>query len=265
MSASLQRLWFFLFCLLAGECFADDYFYRADSREPGEFQSRRIPGPGIYSRGVDDAYDANGARIPNVSLYRHALGTPDGNTRYDDGYVSTTRSLTMAHNIGQQMLGAYSRYYIYVIVPGPNLYDVNAVLGRYSPHPMEGEFAALGGIPWSQVAGWYVVEWGRMNPVMVRNPRHQPRIYASTRLPLLGESYRLAGFPENHRAWREPPWANYAAPGCGATPRKRSLMPVDVCLKNQVDMANEKFVQFSKLVRRRLAALSVTPSSYYQE
>ncbi len=54
-----------------------------------------------------------------------------------------------ALRIGQNVLSGLSVYYIYVIDSAPNILDVNAVLGRYSPHPGEFEFAALRGVPLS--------------------------------------------------------------------------------------------------------------------
>lgn len=109
-------------------------------------------------RGQQEAYE-RGTPI-NINLYDHARGTVTGNTRYNDGYVSTTTTLRQAHLIGQNLLGSYNEYYIYVVAPAPNLFDVNGVLGRYSPYPSENEFAALGGIPLSQIIGWYRVSFG---------------------------------------------------------------------------------------------------------
>lgn len=145
--------WFVTLVFISSTSYAND-FYRADSRSPDEVRRSG----GLIPRGQDEAYE-RGTPI-NINLYDHARGTVTGNTRYNDGYVSTTTTLRQAHLIGQNMLGSFNEYYIYVIAPAPNLFDVNGILGTYSPYPSENEYAALGGVPLSQIIGWYRVTFG---------------------------------------------------------------------------------------------------------
>lgn len=154
-------------------------FFRADSRTPDEI--RRAGG--LLPRGQQEAYE-RGTPI-NINLYEHARGTVTGNTRYNDGYVSTTTTLRQAHLIGQNILGSYNEYYIYVVAPAPNLFDVNGVLGRYSPYPSENEFAALGGIPLSQIIGWYRVSFGAIEGECSETGITEEIYFKAYRLPLI--------------------------------------------------------------------------------
>ncbi|WP_150142371.1 enterotoxin A family protein [Candidatus Enterovibrio escicola] len=176
---------------------ASDYF-RDDSRTPNEV----IRSNGLLSRGHDNVYEYGTPQ--NISLYNHALGNVlTGNTRFNDGYISTTNSLTLAHNFGQNLLGGQSVYYIYVIASAPNIFDLNGVLGRYSPHPSEYEFSALGGVPLSQIIGWYRVSFGVVDVSMSRNPAYYRTLFRALGIAPTEDGYRLAGFPDGHRAWRE--------------------------------------------------------------
>ncbi|MFJ7171660.1 enterotoxin A family protein [Citrobacter freundii] len=187
--------------------YADDYF-RADARPPDEVRRSG----GLIPRGQDEAYE-RGTPI-NINLYDHARGTPIGNTRYNDGYVSTTTTLRQAHIIGQNILGGFNEYYIYVIAAAPNLFDVNGVLGRYSPYPSENEYAALGGVPLSQIIGWYRVSFGVIQGEMQRNRDYRRDFFQGLSIAPNEDGYRIAGFPEGHQAWGEQPWRNYVEPQC---------------------------------------------------
>ncbi|MEB6310532.1 enterotoxin A family protein [Escherichia coli] len=194
----------FLYCVNASAI----ELYRADSRTPEDVENSG----GILSRGQSESYE-RGTPI-NINLFDHATGAPSGNTRYDDGYVSTTRTLSGAHNIGQNMFGGINEYYIYVIVGAPNMFDVNGVLRRYSPHPYEQEVAALGGIPLSQIVGWYRVSFGAIEGGMIRNPNYRGGLFRGLSIAPNSDGYRLAGFPDGHPAWRQEPWRNYAPAQC---------------------------------------------------
>ncbi|EEU0312790.1 Heat-labile enterotoxin IIA, A chain, partial [Escherichia coli] len=196
-------------CFLSYGANAND-FYRADSRTPKEI--RKLGG--LLPRGQDEAYERGTPQ--NINLYDHATGTPTGNSRYNDGFVSTTRTLTSAHNIGQNMFGGIDSYYIYVISAAPNMFDVNGVLGSYSPHPYEHEVAALGGIPWSQVIGWYFVSFGVIEGAMTRNPGYRADLFRGLAISPNEDGYRFAGFPDEHPAWREAPWRDYAPAQCAS-------------------------------------------------
>ncbi|KAF6589099.1 Heat-labile enterotoxin IIA, A chain [Cronobacter sp. EKM101R] len=205
-----------VFCLLiAASCAIStnvkaDELFRADSRPPKEVKKLG----GLLARGQDDAYERGTPQ--NINLFDHVRGAPTGNTRYDDGYVSTTRTLTQAHNIGQNMFGGVSGYYIYVIAPAPNMFDVNGVLRQYSPHPYENEVAALGGVPWSQIIGWYYVHFGVIEGGMTRNPGYRAGLFRGLDIATNEDGYRLAGFPDGHQAWREEPWRAHAPSQCAS-------------------------------------------------
>ncbi|HDI3215606.1 TPA: cholera enterotoxin catalytic subunit CtxA, partial [Vibrio cholerae] len=112
-----------------------------------------------------------------------------------------------------------STYYIYVIATAPNMFNVNDVLGAYSPHPDEQEVSALGGIPYSQIYGWYRVNFGVVDEQLYRNRGYRDRYYSNLDIAPAADGYALAGFPPEHRAWREEPWIHHAPPGCGNAPR----------------------------------------------
>ncbi|EOX7149555.1 enterotoxin A family protein, partial [Escherichia coli] len=112
----------------------------------------------------------------------------------------------------------------YVISPAPNMFDVNGVLGRYSPHPYENEVAALGGIPFSQIIGWYRVNFGVIETPMVRNRAYRSDLFHGLNIAPNEDGYRLAGFPDGHQAWREEPWRRYAPLQCSTDLRVISII-----------------------------------------
>ncbi|HDW8549928.1 TPA: enterotoxin A family protein [Escherichia coli] len=217
-------------------------FFRADSRTPDEI--RRAGG--LLPRGQQEAYE-RGTPI-NINLYDHARGTVTGNTRYNDGYVSTTTTLRQAHLIGQNLLGSYNEYYIYVVAPAPNLFDVNGVLGRYSPYPSENEFAALGGIPLSQIIGWYRVSFGVIEGGMQRNRHYRRDLFQGLSVAPNHDGYHLAGFPDGFAAWRELPWSAFAPEQCEQDYMVRNL---DVCDSYTNILSQNDLVAFKRFMRIR--------------
>ncbi len=222
--------------LLTNDVYANDLF-RADSRTPDQIRNAG----GLLPRGQDDAYE-RGTPI-NINLFDHVTGMPSGNTRYDDGYVSTTRTLNAAHNIGQNMFGGINEYYIYVISAAPNMFDVNGILGRYSPHPYENEVAALGGVPLSQIIGWYRVSFGIIEMPMIRNNSYRGDLFRGLSLAPNEDGYRLAGFPDGHQAWREEPWRRYAPLQCSTDLRANSLI---TCHSITNGLSQKKLSDFKK-------------------
>lgn len=212
-----QTVLLLLVLLLPVWASASDFFYRADSRTPDEIKHSR----GLLPRGENDYFE-RGTRM-NINLYDHAVGTPTGAARYDDGYVSTTRERDRAHYLGQQYLSGISEYYIYVIAPAPNLLPVNDVLQQYSPHPDELEYAAIGGIPLTQIYGWYRVHFGRIDDQgLRRNPAYRADLFRGLGTAAAHDVYGLAGFPAGHPAWTQRPWADFAPSGCRPGTKKRS-------------------------------------------
>ncbi|HEJ1200398.1 enterotoxin A family protein [Pseudomonas aeruginosa] len=228
---------------VAGLTLADDFLYRADFRTPEQI----IEAQAILTRGQSDSYE-RGTRI-NINLYDHAGGVVTGNTRYDSGYAGTTVSLSGAHAIGQTLFGGVSEYYIYVIRRAPNLIDVNGVLGRYSPHPEENEYAAIGGIALSQIRGWYRVNFGRIEGGMVTNSRYRADLYQNLDVAPVENSYQLAGFPQGHPAWREQPWVSHApSSSCSQRRELRDVDSEDECSAFGKELALTKLMTDNPLV-----------------
>ena len=238
-------LLFFSIAFFSVSSSAND-FYRADARTPEEI--RRAGG--LLPRGQNEAYD-RGTPV-NINLYDHARGTVTGNTRYNDGYVSTTTTLRQAHLIGQNILGSYNEYYIYVVTAAPNMFDVNGVLGRYSPHPSENEFAALGGIPLSQIIGWYRVSFGVIQGGMQRNRDYRGDLFRGLAVAPNEDGYQLAGFPDNFPAWRELPWSAFAPEQCA--PNNKAIK-VSSCTSATNVISKYDLTNFKQLLKRRSALM----------
>lgn len=246
-----------LVIFLSFPVFADDPpLYRADSRSPEDIQATN----GFNPRGFEEYFSRN--RPMNINLFTHAQGTQTGMARDNDGYVSTSYSMRSAHVVGQTILSGYPRYYIYVIATAPNLIDVNEVLGRFSPHPDEHEVAALGGIPWSQVMGWYTVTSGVISESMTQNRAYRPSLYENLHITPAWDAYQFAGFPIDHNAWRQFPWHNFVDL-CGvprivkrSTTVNRKELDAQACLQAQSKNAYQylenvrSLMHVSKIVKK---------------
>ncbi|QCT89649.1 enterotoxin A family protein [Escherichia sp. E4742] len=239
--------WFVTLVFISSTSYAND-FYRADSRSPDEVRRSG----GLIPRGQDEAYE-RGTPI-NINLYDHARGTVTGNTRYNDGYVSTTTTLRQAHLIGQNMLGSFNEYYIYVIAPAPNLFDVNGILGTYSPYPSENEYAALGGVPLSQIIGWYRVTFGAIEGGMHRNRNYRRDLFRGLSVAPNEDGYHLAGFPDEFPAWREYPWIEFAPDQCHQNNKTNSFLTCDF-ITNELSQAD--LLKFKKFIKRKSTLLTL--------
>lgn len=187
-------------------CNAQFRVWRADTRTPTEMRAAGLFAP----RGASQILQI----VPNVSMYNHAVGAPNGASRDNDGYVSTTASETTAVNFLRQMFNGNG--YVYEIAASANFIQVSGTLGQFSPYPNEQEYAALGGFSWDQVIRWRHYTNGVEDAAGLQdNNEYEGRIYNGLR-PTNGEP-RLAGFPSNHRAWGLSPWNAFAqgGPGCG--------------------------------------------------
>lgn len=233
--------------LISFPLYANDYF-RADSRTPDEVRRSG----GLLSRGQNEAYE-RGTPI-NINLYDHARGTATGNTRYNDGYVSTTTTLRQAHLLGQNMLGGFNEYYIYVVAAAPNLFDVNGVLGRYSPYPSENEYAALGGIPLSQIIGWYRVSFGVIEGGMQRNRDYRRDLFRGLSVAPNEDGYPIAGFPDHFQAWRELPWSEFAPAQCLGNNRVKNP---EVCNSATNKLSQHDLSDFKKFIKRKSALMTL--------
>ncbi|KAJ0348234.1 hypothetical protein COL154_013780, partial [Colletotrichum chrysophilum] len=84
--------------------------------------------------------------------------------------------------------------------------DTVGTLGKYSDFDEELEFAALGGIKYEQIVSWRQLK-GRNLGKSTMNKDFDKRKYGSAAAG--GVQYQLAGFPPNHKAWREEPWKSH--------------------------------------------------------
>ncbi|MBF1994034.1 heat-labile enterotoxin subunit alpha [Serratia symbiotica] len=210
-----------LFLIRSSACFAvlPLEVYRSVMEDPELVKAA----DGFLPKGMDGTRPNQ--PIPSVSLYNHAMGSETGLARYDSGYVSTTSSLRLAHIWSNSQFPGTS--YIYTIQPTPNFIDVNASLGRYSPHPGEEEFAALGPIRWAQIIGWRRVHFNVMGE-FIRNRDFNRNLYqgmhATESVP------ELAGFPRSHPAWGQPPWRYYT--NCDDSDLKKRASIICIPLKS---------------------------------
>ncbi|EMW44576.1 heat-labile enterotoxin LT subunit A [Escherichia coli] len=240
----MKNITFIFVILLASPLYANgDKLYRADSRPPDEIKRSG----GLMPRGHNEYFD-RGTQM-NINLYDHARGTQTGFVRYDDGYVSTSLSLRSAHLAGQSILSGYSTYYIYVIATAPNMFNVNDVLGVYSPPPYEQEVSALGGIPYSQIYGWYRVNFGVIDERLHRNREYRDRYYRNLNIAPAEDGYRLAGFPPDHQAWREEPWIHHAPQGCGNLSR---TITDDTCNEETQNLSTIYLREYQSKVKRQI-------------
>ncbi|AMV00738.1 heat-labile enterotoxin alpha chain domain-containing protein (plasmid) [Xanthomonas citri pv. aurantifolii] len=192
--------------------------YRAALESPDVIKQQG----GFLARGMDQTRPNQPP--PDTSLFNHANGAETGLSNHSSGYVSTTTSFNIAHYWVNNMLSG--RGYIYHIHPTGNLIDVNASLLRYSPHPGENEYAALGTIHWSQIIGWQQVSYG-VAGAFVSNRDYNRSLYSSAHAGE-GAPY-LAGFPPDHPAWGQAPWVDFSTCG-GSAPRtlaQENCSPLD--------------------------------------
>ncbi|KAM3562975.1 hypothetical protein MY1884_001520 [Beauveria asiatica] len=116
------------------------YVFRGDSRSPEEIRDAGgfLPDP-----------DATNYTHPTTfSLDNHVNGRTSSTA-----YVSTSAEFGQAaRNFGGP--GAF----VYRIHVTPNMINVNEALARGNPYPRQEEASALGGIPWTAVESWLLLE-----------------------------------------------------------------------------------------------------------
>lgn len=100
------------------------------------------------------------------SLWTHT-NNPAG-TRDVTQYVSTSSSLIGAITFAVRPSPEHAQEvgYLYRIRTNWAMVDVNLSLENISPYPEQREQAAVQGIPWSQVLGWYEVRAADLNRVL---------------------------------------------------------------------------------------------------
>ncbi|KAM3446738.1 hypothetical protein MY3296_009381 [Beauveria thailandica] len=116
------------------------YVFRGDSRSPEEIRDAGgfLPDP--------DA--ASYSQPTTFSLDNHVNGRT-GST----AYVSTSAEFGQA---ARNFAGPGN--FVYRIHVTPNMINVNEALARSNPYPRQEEASALGGIPWTAVEGWLLLE-----------------------------------------------------------------------------------------------------------
>ncbi|KAJ4148528.1 hypothetical protein LMH87_002993 [Akanthomyces muscarius] len=100
------------------------------------------------------------------SLWTHTNNP--GGTRDVTQYVSTSSSLTGAITFAVRPSPEHAQEvgYLYRIRTNWAMVDVNLSLENISPYPAQQEQAAVQGIPWGQVLGWYEVRAADLNRVL---------------------------------------------------------------------------------------------------
>ncbi|XWX00543.1 hypothetical protein V2A60_008563 [Cordyceps javanica] len=100
------------------------------------------------------------------SLWTHTNNP--GGTRDVTQYVSTSTSLTGAITFAVRPSPEHAQEvgYLYRIRTNWAMVDVNLSLENISPYPAQQEQAAVQGIPWTQVLGWYEVRAADLNRIL---------------------------------------------------------------------------------------------------
>ncbi|RDA94624.1 putative heat-labile enterotoxin [Ophiocordyceps camponoti-saundersi (nom. inval.)] len=169
--------------------------YRADKIHPMDLELQG----GFLPRGLDGS--RHGRSSLDFSLYNHVLGTGTGSSKSNSAFVATSKSLTAARRTISLRLNNVG--FIYSIHVTSNFYDVEGTLGSYYMHSSEEEVAALGKVKFSQVVGWIEFRQG-VEQAYVKNPKYDHKLFDTE--GWAGTEYRIAGFPDNHAAWKKEPW-----------------------------------------------------------
>ncbi|KAH6643540.1 hypothetical protein C7974DRAFT_419162 [Boeremia exigua] len=191
-------------------------FFRADRRGPDVIKKEK---------GFETMAKTN--KLPeNISLWDHCkvkgAEAKFGNLK-DDGYVSTSSDFGVCLKWVTDYIEDPAGATIYKIASDRNLIGCHDTLKQYNPLPDEQEYAAIGGIPWEQVMGWYNQFTLRgktiTDAVFTPNPTFVAAKY--NEIPEGsdpsngGEHYRLAGWPKGDKRWKEAPWNTAVDPVCG--------------------------------------------------
>ncbi|PHH64275.1 putative enterotoxin [Ophiocordyceps australis] len=170
------------------------WVYRGDRRDPatvraaGGFLPRSNPAP------------ANG-----YSLFSHVYAVCGvGSCKPKTGYVSTTVLKPVARRFSGDR-------WVYRIHATPNFVDVAASLLDAYPVSVEEEIAAMGGIRWQQVHGWYEVQEAHgEGPVLTEYVNNKDYDVAYDNFAASGGQPQLAGFDAASAYWKRKPWSRFA-------------------------------------------------------
>ncbi len=194
-------------------------FFRADIRTPDQIMEMS----GIIQDGIDDeSYLSWGTNVEQMNLYRHSRAS----YRDSFGYLSISNTLWRAHMEGTRLFTDRD-YYIYVIAQAPNIFNTSNILGRF--RNQENLFSVMGGIPITQIIGWYTVTDGHIASTMTPNRAHRANLFRDLNIIDGAAGYPYAGFPLAHNAWLEAPWRDYAPEYC-ERPNRAPELKRDVAL-----------------------------------
>lgn len=144
--------------------------------------------------------------LNDISLDMHDYDVQHGRGNVDGaGYLGTfrdketaNRSLADSNQTSSEQNRSKQSGYIYQVAPSPGMVDVNASLGTQARNPNDGEVAAMGTIPYTQIRGWQKVQDGKPGPYEA-NPDYRWDIYDRTKTA--AAEPQLAGFSPENPAW----------------------------------------------------------------
>lgn len=181
-----------------------NHFFRADIRSPDQISANQ----GIVADRSNELYQYWGEDVHQMNLYLHSRTEE----RDSYGYTSISNTLERAHIEGIRLFNHSRISYIYVIARAPNIFYTSSILGRFSNR--EHQFSAMGGIPISQIIGWYTVVDGHISDTMTPNSNYRENIFLNLNIIDGTAGYPYAGFPLGHHAWLENPWRAFAPEYC---------------------------------------------------
>ncbi|KAJ4287195.1 hypothetical protein N0V90_012593 [Kalmusia sp. IMI 367209] len=189
-------------------------FFRADARGP---EAVKAAG-GFASRAKSNKCKEKDI---NFSMWDHCKPATAGfANKMNDCYVSVSELFFVTVGwLEEKVPNGIESGTIYKIASSPIFISCSDTLGAHNPIPDEVEFVAIDEIPWGSVIGWYDTFTTRptqknkiADAVYHANPDYDPAKYPKSADG--GARPRLAGFPKNHKAWKESPWKDFKDEVC---------------------------------------------------
>ncbi|KAK2591692.1 hypothetical protein QQS21_010604 [Conoideocrella luteorostrata] len=196
------------------------FVWRGEKGKTADGQPGRSPADvqragGMWARGFELIDHLTTEQLEAGSSLHTHTGNPVG-TRDITQYVSTTTSLPVAITFAIRPSPEHEQEvgYLYRIRTNWAMVDVNLSLEDISPYAFQQEHAAVQGVPWNQVLGWYQVRaadvqriLGAEDPVsqlgpFTRNPdfRPDPTDHSGAQPQLSGVRVPIEG---RHGAWEQ--------------------------------------------------------------
>ncbi|PHH62283.1 putative enterotoxin [Ophiocordyceps australis] len=156
--------------------------------------------------------EAHGGYAPRLAPTPEGFGlefhanNPDGPSAYLSTYASR-----------EQAVAAYGNQkgWVAVIKKSPNMFNLFSTLGNRED--MQGVYAALGGVRYGQIKGWFLSEPGHDTLDLTPNTHFDPA-YDMLK-PSEDAIPEMAGFPIDSPMWDSSPW-NLYKPRQGSTPEQ---------------------------------------------